>query len=148
MSDKKTDLSNKETKSTKTTKESETRSSSQGSDKSRTNAKNSLLNIFNNRNTKELNNLKQEAKIMDIRSNLSNNELECKYKLFCLTEQQANSGESAAELANSLNEVLNTKIKLIKLANKLHRDIRCMKSLNRRAEKNLKDLYEILTDLF
>lgn len=123
--------------------------SSRGSSK-----KNSLLNIFNNRNTNELDNLKTEAKIMNFDSeNLSNEEIECKYNVFCNPSPEKvtisePSKETFTQSPNALNEMTEEKIRIIKLIDKIYKDIRTIRRVNSRCEKSFNELQEILRDFF
>lgn len=115
----------------------------------------SLLNIFNNRDTTELKNLRDEARIMNFKSeNLSNEELETKYKLFCLPEQSSSSVERLSVenmidlKQNSLNEMIEKKISALRLVTKIDRDIAKMKEQIKSCDKNFSSLKKLLNEFF
>ena len=106
----------------------------------------SLLNIFNNRDTKELKNLRDEARIMNFKSaNLSNEELECKYKLFCLPERSSSSVENLIDRNTlSLNEAIEKKIRALKLVNQMEKELQNIRERTKKCEKNLRSLKSLL----
>ena len=87
---------------------------------------------------------------MNFRSeNPSNEELECRYKLFCLPEQSSGSIENMIDRNQlSLNEAIEKKIRALELVNQIGQNIQTMKRETKKCEKNLKSLQDILNKFF
>lgn len=111
--------------------------------------RNSLLNIFNNRETTELRNLRDEARILNFKSeNLSNEELECKYKLFCLPSPSGSLENLIDSKTLSLSNAIDHKIGALRLVNEIGRDIQILKQRTTNCENNLLALQHILEEFF
>ena len=80
---------------------------------------------------------------------LSNEELECKYRLFCSSEAYCKRDDNLIKFTNdNLNQMIEKKIRLLKLIDHIYKDICEMKKISKRCEKSFKSLQDILKELF